>query len=83
MKQKEIKEHNKIAKLVRSKLSSIDNTTSKALKDNEISHEDFTTIIIKKRNYRQLKESQRCDTDKNNLINEGKIISIDKIIEHN
>ena len=59
MKQKEIKEHNKIAKLVRSKLSSIDNTTSKALKYNEISHEDFRTIINEKRNYPQLKESQK------------------------
>ena len=31
--------------LARSKLNSIESTTSKALMDNEISHEDFQKII--------------------------------------
>ena len=39
------KKHNKIVMLARSKLNSIENKISKALMDNEISHEDFETII--------------------------------------
>ena len=42
--------HNKIVMLARSKLNSIESTISKALLDNEISHEDFTTIINEERN---------------------------------
>ena len=53
------KKHNKIVMLARSKLNSIESTIYKALIDNEISHEDFTTIIIEKRNYHELKESIR------------------------
>ena len=43
--------------LARSKLDSIESAISKALNDNEISHEDFTAIINEGRNYRELKES--------------------------
>ena len=43
--------------LARSQLNSIESAISKALIDNEISHEDFTTIINEKRNYHELKES--------------------------
>ena len=39
------KKHNKIVMLARSKLDSIENKISKVLTDNEISHEDFETII--------------------------------------
>ena len=39
------KKHNKIVMLARSKLNSIESKISKALVDNEISHEDFHTII--------------------------------------
>ena len=39
------KKHNKIVMIARSKLNSIENKISKALTDNEISHEDFETII--------------------------------------
>ena len=39
------KKHNKIVMLARSKLNSIESKISKALVDNEISHEDFETII--------------------------------------
>ena len=53
------KEHNKIVVLVRSKLNSIENKISKALMDNEISHEDFETIINEEKKYRELKESIR------------------------
>ena len=44
----------------------------------EISHEDFMTIINEEKKYRELKESirmmnsQRSDTEKNDLIEEGR-----------
>ena len=41
--------------LARSKLNSIENKISKALTDNEISHEDFETIINEEKKYRELK----------------------------
>ena len=46
--------------------------------DNEISHEDFETIINEEKKYRELKESirmmnsQRSDVEKISLIEEGK-----------
>ena len=72
------KKHNKIVMLARSKLNSIESKISKALMDNEISHEDFETIINEEKKYRELKESirmmntQRSDSEKINLIEEGK-----------
>ena len=45
--------------LARSKLDSIESKISEALIDNEISHEDFITIINEERNYRELKENIR------------------------
>ena len=72
------KKHNKIVILARSKLNSIDNIISKALTDNEISHEDFETIINEEKKNRELKESirminiQRSDPEKVNLIEEVK-----------
>ena len=44
------KKHNKTIVLARSKLNSIESKISKALIDNEISHEDFTTILNEKQN---------------------------------
>ena len=47
------------------------------------------TIINEEKKYRELKESirmmnsQRSDTEKNNLIEEGKKISINKVIKRN
>ena len=51
--------HNKIVMLARSKLNSIEGKISEALINNQISHEDFITIINEERNYRELKESIR------------------------
>ena len=71
------KEHIKVVLLARSKLNSTEKIISKALLDNEISHEDFTAIINEEKNHQELKEiirlmkSQRNDTKKN-LIEEGK-----------
>ena len=45
--------------LARSKLSSIEGKISEALMNNQISHEDFMTIIDEERNYKKLKESIR------------------------
>ena len=55
----EKKEHDKIVMLARSKLNSIESKISEALMNNQISHEDFMTIINEERNYRELKESIR------------------------
>ena len=63
--------------LARSKLNSIESKLSEALINNEISHENVVTIISKERNYWELKESirmvksQRDDTEKINLVEEG------------
>ena len=76
--QNEKKKHKKIVMLARSKLNSIESKMFEALINNQISHEDFTTIIIKEKNYPEFKESirmmnsQRSDTEKNNMIGEGK-----------
>ena len=57
--------------------------------DNEISHEDFETIINEEKKYRELKESitmmnsQRSDAEKVNLIEEGKKIGINEVIKRN
>ena len=62
----------------RSKLNSIESKISEALINNEISHEDYLTIIKEEKKYREFKESirmmnsQRSDVEKNNLIEEGK-----------
>ena len=53
------KKHNKIVLLARSKLNSIESKISEALIKNQISHEEFITIINEERNYRELKESIR------------------------
>ena len=51
--------HNKIVMLARSKLNSIESIISEAMINNQISHEDFMTIINDERNYRDLKENIR------------------------
>ena len=45
------KEHNKIVMLARRKLNSTESKISKALMDNEISLEDFETIINEEKKY--------------------------------
>ena len=45
--------------LARSKLNSIESKISEELMNNQISHEDFMTIINEERNYRKLKESKK------------------------
>ena len=75
--------------LARNKLDSIESNISEALKNNEISHEDSMTIINEEKEYRELKESirimnsERSDTEKINLISEGKKIGINEVIKRN
>ena len=72
--------------LARSKLKSIESKTSEALAKSEISHEDFMTIINEEKKYRKLKNSvrmmssQRSDTEKINLIEEGKRMGLMKLL---
>ena len=83
------KKHNKIVILARSKLNSIESKISEALINNEISHEDFMTILNKEKKYRELKESirmmssQRNNVEKVSLIKEGKKIGINEVIKCN
>ena len=59
MRKKRKKKQNKTVMLARSKLNSIQSKISDVLINNEITHEDFMTIINKERNYRALRESIR------------------------
>ena len=71
------KKHNKIVMLATSKLNSVESKISEALINNEISHEDFMTILNEEKKYRELKESirmmnsQRSDIEKVSLIEKG------------
>ena len=75
--------------LARSKLNSIESKISEVLINNEISHEDFMTAINEDKKYRKLKESirmknsQRSDVEKTNLVEEGKKIDINEVIKRN
>ena len=74
--------------LARSKLNSIESKISEALINNEISHEDFMTILNEEKKYWELKESirmmnsQRNDVEKITLIEEGKKIGINEVINN-
>ena len=75
--------------LARHKLKSIESKIFEALINNGIIHEDFMTIINEEKKYRELKESirmmniQRSDSEKSNLIEEGKKIGFNEVIKHN
>ena len=75
--------------LARSKLNSIECKISEALINNEISHEDFVTILNEEKKYRELKESirmmnnQTSDAEKVSLIEEGKKTGINEVIKRN
>ena len=75
--------------LARSKLNSIETKIFEALINNEISHEDYMTIMNEEKKYRELKESirmmnsQRSDVEKVSLIEEGKKTGINEVIKRN
>ena len=51
------KKHYKIAMLARSKLNTIESKISQALRNSEISYEDFMTIINERKKYQELKKA--------------------------
>ena len=75
--------------LARIKLNRIESKISESLINNEISHEDFMTIINEEKKHRELKESirmmnsQRNNVGKINLIEEGGKIGINEVIKRN
>ena len=75
--------------LGRIKLAGIEAIISGALINTEISHADFMTVRNEEKKYRELKESirmmnsQGSDAEKISLIEEGKKIGIDEVIEPN
>ena len=83
------KKHNKSVMLARNKLNSIQSKISEALANNEISHEDFMTIINEEKRDGELKESikmvnsQRSDVEKISLVEECKEIGINENIRGN
>ena len=72
------KKKHKIVMPAISKLNSLESKICKALINNEISHEDFMTLMKKEKKYIELKEnirmmnSERSDVEKVSLIEEGK-----------
>ena len=83
------KNHDKIVMLARSKLNSKESKISEVLINHEIIHEEFLTIINEDKKYRELEEcirmmnSQRSDTEKINLVEDGKKIGINQVIKRN
>ena len=71
------KKHSKVVMLARSKLNRIESNISNVFINNEISHEDFMTIIAEEKKYQEPKESirmmniERSDVEKNSLSEEG------------
>ena len=53
------KKHNKVVLLARSKLNSLENIISKALRDVDNSHEQFTIIMNEVDKYHKLNKKQR------------------------
>ena len=62
------RKNNNTIMLARSKLNSTENKISKALMDNEISHEDYETIINEEKKYRALKERGKGNEIINNSL---------------
>ena len=68
-----------------SKWNRIESKISEAIINNETNHEDLMTIINEENKYRELKErikimnSQRSGTEKNNLIEESKKLSVNEV----
>ena len=75
--------------LARFKLNSIESKVSEALINNEITQKAFTTVINEEKSDPELKESirmtksQKSDTERNNLIEEGKRKSLNEVIRQN
>ena len=77
------KKKQKIVLLARSKLNSIESKISEALINNEISHEDFVTIINEEKKYRELKEKVNVMNSQTILTQESKKMGINEVINRN
>ena len=83
------KKHNKVGLLARSKLNSFETAISPALIDHEVNHEDLMAIVKREKKLSWNKTEYENDVKskkwywKNNLIEEGKRISVDEIIKRN
>ena len=62
------KKHNKIIVLAKNKLNTIDTLLSSALNDFEISHEEFSNIIIEANIYENIKENIKEITTEPNFL---------------
>ena len=88
-KQHKKEKHKKVVLLARTKLNSIERKISEALMNNEISHEDFTTIINEKKTIVNLKKilewwkHKELMLKKINLIDESERKGIDKNTRQN
>ena len=69
--------------LVRSKLGSIEKIISKALRDSDISHEEFIPMINEEQNYFRLKERIIAKDDQLSDIEQGRLIGYGKRIGQN
>ena len=77
------KKHNRIVMLPRSKQNSIESKISEALINNEISHDAFMTILMKKETIEnKTMKRQRSENEKVEqvLIEQGTNIGIDEVI---
>ena len=88
-KQHKKEKHKKVVLLARTKLNSIERKISEALMNNEISHEDFTTIINEEKTIVNLKKilewwkHKELMLKKINLIDESERKGIDKNTRQN
>ena len=70
---KKKKKHNKIVMLAKSKLSSIQTLMSQALRNLDISHEEFKTFVNEKEKYEQMKERIRNIKSRDELSENSKM----------
>ena len=83
------KKQNKIVMLARTKLNSIERKISEALVNNEISHEDFMSILNGEKTYREyvlesigMMNSQKSDVEESKKIGVNEVIKPNEIINN-
>ena len=83
------KKQNKIVMLARTKLNSIERKISEALINNEISHEDFMSILNGEKTYREyvlesigMMNSQKSDVEESKKIGVNEVIKPNEIINN-
>ena len=69
------KKYDKILKLAKSKLDSIETLVSQALIEMEISHKEFNAIIREKQKYERMKENERNASEKQEFKKNNKFVT--------